>query len=597
MGFVSYIKERSSALLHAVVRFPAVVVMLIVLAAVSTVNIAREESSTRLVLSIVVAAFFALAAHSLLEKTGHNFLRKLIVIPAAALAGAGFYLLGLMGLSSGQMGVGPQKYQIRTWLLCSILFILFLAFQCFRNKVVFGLVFMSVFKAFFTSLLFSGVLFGGMALILTAVDNLLFRLAEKTYIYVAVWVWIVIAPIIFLSLIMTFKTDEKSIERDRKISACPSFFRVLLLYVIIPLLMIYTLVLVIYLGKTLVTGSDQELLRPLIMSYSIAVIIVYFLISEIENRLASFSRIVFPKIMAVIALYQVIVSVLELPKQGVDFSEYFIILISIYTVAMGVLMSIIPVKRNVIHILVLCGFAVFALLPFVNFYHVSVESQERVLVNALERNNMISNGDIVSNSSISKEDQILITRTFYFLESQEELDRINKFEMPIPSRSFQKLFGFEPAYDYGGKTYFGEPTVLSVNMNQAFATDGSDYLVAVNYVEAAVDKKSDNMLAEFTHDGSVYRISTRTGEGYYNFVISDSSNTDIFTAPFKDFVDGLRSIGGSGKENIIPLEQMTYKYTQGDISITVYVKSIVLYPEESAGLSFSYEPIILIDIG
>jgi hypothetical protein len=331
------------------------------------------------------------------------------------------------------------------------------------------------------------------------------------------------------------------------------------------------------------------------MSYSIAVIVVYFLISEIENRLASFFRLVFPKIMAIIALYQVIVSVLDITKQGVDFGEYFIILISFYAVTAGVMMSIFPVKKNVIHILVLCGFAVFALLPFVNFYNVSVESQKSVLVEVLDRNGMISNGDIISNSSVTREDRILISRTYDFLEGQDELDKISGIEMPFPSRKFAKIFGFDPEYGYGGMNYFGEPTVLAVNMNQAFATDGSDYLIPVNYIEAEADKKTSNVLAEFTHDGSVYRISASSGEGFFDFVISDSSNTVVLTAPFLEFVEGLRSIEGSGKENIIPLEQMTYKYTDGDMSITVYIKAIYLYPDDASSLSFSLEPIVLVD--
>lgn len=596
MGFAAYVKERSSALLHAVSRFPGVVVMLLVLAVVATSNIAREVSSVRLILSIIVATFFALAAHVLLEKEGRDLLKKLLLIPAAALAGMAFYFVGLMGLTNDPLGIGPQKFMIRTWLVCTVLFLLFLAIQSLRNKVVFGPVFMSVFKAFFTTLLFSGVIFGGLSLIFAAIDNLqILRIDPKTYAYAAVWVWILVAPVILLSLLMTYHKDEKSIERDKKLSSCPTFFRILLLYVIIPLLIIYTIVLLIYLAKTLMTVTGQELLRPLIMSYSIAVIILYLLTSEIENKFASFFRLVFPKIMAAIALYQIVVSILAFTKQGVDFSEYFIILISVYAVIAGVLMSIFPVQKNVIHILVLCGVAIFALLPFVNFYHVSVTSQKSVLSDVLDRNNMISNGDIISNSSVSKEDRILITRTFYFLEGQEELDQLSGFEMPIPSKSFSKLFGFEPEYGYEGMNYFGEPTVLTLSMKQAFDIEGSDYLVPVNFIEAESGKKSINILAEFTHNGVVYKIYTRAGTDSYDYVISDSAGTDVLTAPFMGFVDGLRSIDVSGKENIMPLDQMTYQYTQGDISITVYIKSIVLYPDESTGLSFYLEPIILVD--
>jgi hypothetical protein len=596
VGFVTYLKERSGALLHAVARFPGVVVMLLVLAAVTTSNIAREVSGTRLVLSLVVAAFFALASHSLLEKEGRDLLKRLLVTPAAVLAGVAFYFIGLMGAGTRQLGIGQQKFMIRTWLVCSILFLLFLAIQCLRNKVVFGTVFMSVFKAFFTALLFSGVIFGGLSLILAAIDNLqILRIDPKTYSYAAVWVWILVAPVIFLSLLMTYHKDENSIERDKKISSCPVFFRVLLLYVIIPLLIVYTMVFLIYLLKTLVTGTGQELLRPLIMSYSIAVIFVYFLVSEIENRLASFFRLVFPKIMAVIALYQVIVSVMDATKQGVDFSEYFIILISVYAVTTGVMMSVFPVQKNVIHILVLCGFAVFALLPFVNFYSVGVASQKSVMISVLDRNDMLGNGEIISNSSISEKDQILITRTYNFLLSLGELDKINGIDTPIQSADFTKLFGFDPEYGYGGMNYSGAPTVFVVNMNQSFAIDGSDYLIPEYFIEVETGKDSSNVLAEFNHDGAIYRISASSGEGYYNFVISDSSNADVLTAPFLDFIDGLRSVEGSEKESELPLEQMTYQYTEGNMSITVYIKSIQLYPDDTSNLSFSFEPIILVD--
>jgi len=235
------------------------------------------------------------------------------------------------------------------------------------------------------------------------------------------------------------------------------------------------------------------------------------------------------------------------------------------------------------------------LLPFVNFYNVSVESQKRVMLGVLDRNDMISNGEIISNSSISTEDRTLITNAYQFLQSQEELDKISGIETKLEFEDFSSIFGFSPEYGYVAPDYSGEPSKLSIDVMPAFPIDGSDYLVPVNYLEIETVKTSSVALAVFTHDGTKYSLSTRSGEGFCNFVISDSSNTDVLTAPFSGFVDELRGIEEPGKGRELPLEQMTYKYTEGDMSITIYIKSIVLYQDETSGLSFSLEPIILVD--
>lgn len=594
MKLIAYFKERSKALLYALVRFPAVVAALIALAVVMTVEVAAQESYPRLTMALTVTVFLALFAHILLEKAGSMLFRLLPI----AVAGAGFvlyYFLGLLEFEADNLYYGAGRYPLQTVVVCVIFLLLFLAIQSLRHGVVFGSVFMSVFKAFFTTLLFSAVIWGGLSLIIAAINELLFPLNPDTFSYIAIWVWILVAPVIFMSLLLTFRADEEGQTADKKRISIPAFFRILLLYVVVPLLAIYTLVLIIYLIKTVLTGEGRELLEPLILSYSIAVIMVFFLISEIEGKYPAICRFVFPKIMGVIALYQLIVSLIKAGNEGVLFADYFLILFSAFAVVAAVTMSILKKEKNHIHILILTAFALFSILPLVNFYGVSVRSQQQVLVDTLEKNGMLQGKDVVASESVSKESQIVITRAAEFLNRQGELDAV----INVPGQdtkyfeNFRALFGFEPNHGY--EQYYGDPKLrgIYIDRSQAIPLGDADYVVWSGiFVSDAGNTVTE--LGTFTHEGTDYTVQAEIVNGDCNIVLIDSTGMKLITAEVTGDIEKIIPSESDGKPETVAPEQMSLVFKGDGVLMKVYLMSVNLYDREDYNVRFKIDPMVLI---
>ncbi|NLW88246.1 MAG: DUF4153 domain-containing protein [Clostridiaceae bacterium] len=593
MKLIAYFKERSKALLYALARFPAVVAALIALAVVMTVEVAAQESYPRLTMALTVTVFLALFAHILLEKAGSMLFRLLPI----AVAGAGFvlyYFLGLLEFEADNLYYGAGRYPLQTVVVCVIFLLLFLAIQSLRHGVVFGSVFMSVFKAFFTTLLFSAVIWGGLSLIIAAIDELLFRLNPDIFPYIAIWVWILVAPVIFMSLLLTFRTDEEGKAADGKRISIPAFFRVLLLYVIVPLLAVYTLVLVIYLMKTVLTGEDRELLEPLILSYSIAVIVVFFLISEIEGKYPAVCRFIFPKIMGVIALYQLIVSLIKAGNEGVLFSDYFLILFSAFAVVAAVTMSILKKEKNHIHILILAAFALFSILPLVNFYGVSVRSQQQVLVDTLEKNGMLRGDEVISNESVPKEEQVVITQAAEFLNRQGELGEIVHLNTQGDFyKNFRAIFGFEPNHGY--EQYYGDPKLrgIYIDRSQAIPLGDADYVVWSGiFVSDAGNTVTE--LGTFTHEGTDYTVQAEIVNGDCNIVLIDSTGMKLITAEVTGDIEKIIPSESDGKPETVAPEQMSLVFKGDGVLMKVYLMSVNLYDREDYNVRFEIDPMVLI---
>ena len=163
----------------------------------------------------------------------------------------------------------------------------------------------------------------------------------------------------------------------------------------------------------------------MLVSYAITVILVYILASEITNRFTELFRKIFPKILIPIVVFQIIASCLKLSDMGLTHKRYFVIIFGVFAAIVGILLSFLPVRKNGIIALLLIVFSAISIVPPVDAFTTSRNSQTETLTNVLVKNNMLENNQIKANPSISNKDKEIITKAVSYLSMMEYTKKID----------------------------------------------------------------------------------------------------------------------------------------------------------------------------
>ena len=486
------------------------------------------------------------------------------VSQAAALAlAAAYYFVALSGYD------GSVKDTLRIVILCFALLFVCLWVPCLRWKTDFNDLFMTFFKAFFTTAFFMAIIWGGISLVLSAVDVLLFRLPVNLYSHLSVWIWVFTAPMLFLSLIPVFGGAEVEKEKQEHLARIPAFFRVLLSYVLIPLTALYTLVLLAYLVKTFVGGDPGDLLRPLILAYCIAVIALYVLVSKIDNKTTQLFRLIAPKLMLLIALYQVVNLIMKIPGEGIVFGRYFVILFGIFSVAAGVLMSILPLKKNVILAIVLTGFALVSITPPTDAFTVSTKSQIGILDRVLTANNMLQDGSIVPGSSLSEKDKAIITDAMQYLYDVKETDKVQgvseKFEMYV---DFENIFGFQPYYETASVDDQAAYYMYSRDTATPVEIGSYEYMITANGNNYQ-GKSQNEVVTTITDQGRKYDAAVVVDGDQIDIQLRDETGKVLVTASVVELINKMVQDNDSVSKEQLPAEAMTFDAEGTGVSIRI----------------------------
>ena len=468
MKLLKTILGKLAGISKAGARFPLAFLGLIAIASINAVSIENNHDFGKQIISLVVAVFCFIVAQVLSERFGKTIISKIIFYLAATAISIGYYFVIL---TENDISL---SISVKTTVAIFALLVSFIWIPSIKGKSDFNAVFMSIFKAIFTSAFFSAIIWGGISLIIVAVDQLLINVNQHAYLHTANIVWVVFASMLFLSLIPTFNGKETDEERIKKASSCPRFLEVLLSYVLVPLEAIYSLVLLLYIVKTVFTSNwNNNLLEPLSLSYCISVILLYVLVSDIKNRFATIFRKVFPKLLVLIALFQIVSSVTTVFSDGIVHTSYFVLMFGLYCVICGILLSIFPPKKNGIIAAIAIAFALVCITPRMDAFSVSFASQSSIIENTLEKNDMLKNSTVTPNANVSEEDKTKIVSAFSYINRINDTDRLDF----LPD-DFESYKDFEQTFGFPTKSYYAPIDTV----NKHYTNDSLQLIDIGNYV-------------------------------------------------------------------------------------------------------------------
>lgn len=543
MKRLSKLSQKLFNLTAAVTRYPITTAFLLLAAAINAYALSTDKSYDKAFMACIVGAVLSAVTQAAFERFFDKTSTRLGLAAVGAALAAGYYLLIRL------LPDYSTESRIRTAVMVFALVFAYMLMPAIKSPVSFNESFMAAFKALFQSILYSAVFFIGCSLIIAAFDTLIAPVSSDTYLHTANLVFVLLAPVLFLSLIPVYagrhnigdSGSPAAFAREETVARaayCPKFLEVLISYIIIPLAEIFTVILVLYIFLNV--GGDfwrNNLLEPLLISYAIAIMLILFLSARLENRMAVWFRKIFPKVLVPIVVFQLIASTFILRDTGVTHPRYFVILFGLFSVCAGVILSLSPVKMSGVVAALLIAFSIVSITPPVDAFTISRINQRQRLETVLTQNGMLQNNTLIPNAAVSESDKEKIASSMEYLYHINAVDNISWLPESFDFYAdFENTFGFS-RYDTPGKegryynVFIAPGLPISIEGYDIFVRASVDSGAAVQETISQFDKNGNNYtLAKTSRDGIAYFILTQTaGEELIAF------NTQEIFSRYNDF--------------------------------------------------------------
>lgn len=310
----------------------------------------------------------------------------------------------------------------------SHLFVSFASFFRQKTEMHFWQYNKNLFINIVLTVIFTGVLTGGVELAIVAVDKLFdFNFNDKIYLRVFYLLAIFGSSFIFLLF------NEKGLEYLEKEGNYPIVLKFFTQYILIPLLIIYVVILYFYSAKILINWElPRGWVSYLVLAYSIVGILAILLVHPLKENSAKswvkmFSKIFyFTLIPLLILLFTAIFT--RILEYGYTEPRYFVVLLSIW-LATVVFYFIINKNASIKFIPTsLFAFGLFALIfPYLNTFSVAKRSQKNQLIQILNENKLLDNKQKIDFSRrVVDSTATEIANKFEFLGKRNETESLIK---------------------------------------------------------------------------------------------------------------------------------------------------------------------------
>lgn len=583
---MKFIMRSFQGLVDAIKRFPLAFLSLVAETCLLWYLIALDRDPgafyLKWVFLLMVSTVVGISVEFVIERFNRSLKFKLIAY-GISLGLIAVYALIIWPSPEIDYLVGTRSAVTLFALICAALYI-----PSYKQSFEFNLVALTAFKAIFTSVLYALVLFLGLFATIASIDLLLFNIDEKFYGYTAVLVWVLFMITYFLSLLPDFNSqDEKAIAHRNEQTDYPKLLSILISYIAIPLVTIYSLVLFAYIVKIIVTFIwPIGQLGPMVLAYSMAGLVVYVLASNLSNAFAKIYQRAFPFVWIPIVLTQLISITIRLKAYGITESRYYLTLAALYSLGMAIYLVFIPVRRNHTIALVAMILALLSIIPPIDAFSISRWSQKSRLENILEEAGLLENGLLSPSANVSDEVRKETTSILNYMQQRHYLSDLDFLADDFDLyNDFADVFGFEMAYAYQEES---DTFNAFLDYNVIIPLDTYDVMFRYNFYRDSVqgnDPLYNFEINEISYHTSIVRVDTRN----YIVQIMDSNNQVIIeSAQTYSYVETLRDLSTQPKDQMA-IEDMSFEEESEILKMRIIFQNIFIYNDQA-----DYEIYVLI---
>ncbi|KAB1232217.1 DUF4153 domain-containing protein [Chryseobacterium viscerum] len=478
-------QETISRANEVIFRYPIILVMAL-LASIGAICIAESNFDEGTVyIRFTICACLGISLMFALKMLSQRIGKELL-LHASGIA----FLIGFYCILPDKKNNFTEVY-VYIIAITSLLFHLLVSFVPFLEKdreLRFWQYNKNLFVNFFLTVVFTGVLTGGVELAIVAVDNLFdFHFHHRAY----TDTFFVLA--IFGSSFIFLLFNDKGLNNLEKDGTYPVVLKFFTQFILIPLLLIYAAILYFYSAKILINWQlPRGWVSYLILAYSTVGILALLLVHPLKEENAKswvriFSKAFYYTIVPLIILLftAIFTRILE---YGYTEPRYFVLMLALWLLSI-VIYFIFNRKATIKFIPVsLFLFGAFALIfPYFNAFSVAQRSQKTELMNILSKNQLISGDKINFNKKVTDTIRTEIGDKFEFLAERKQgkflSNLLNQKDQTELSDNIEKGAFYGIKYDIQNK--FSDVNITSKNkpyeVNRIVLVSEKQILEIANY--------------------------------------------------------------------------------------------------------------------
>lgn len=413
-------QETLSRANKVIFRYPIILVMALLASVGAICIVETEHNEITAYIKLTICACLGISLMFALKMLSQRMGKELLL----HLSGIAF-LIGFYFILPDKKNNFTEDYVyiIAVTALLSHLLVSFIPFLDKNRELRFWQYNKNLFVNFFLTVVFTGVLTGGVELAILAVDKLFdFHFHHRIY----TDTFFVLA--IFGSSFIFLLFNDKGLNNLEKDGTYPIVLKFFTQFILIPLLLIYAAILYFYSFKILINWElPRGWVSYLVLAYSTVGILALLLVHPLKEENAKswvkiFSKAFYYTIVPLIVLLftAIFTRILE---YGYTEPRYFVLLLALWL--LSIVLYFIFSKRATIKFIPvsLFLFGAFALIfPYLNAFSVAKRSQKTELINILSQHQLISAGTINFNKKVTDTIRNEIADKFEFLAERKQVE-------------------------------------------------------------------------------------------------------------------------------------------------------------------------------
>ncbi len=513
MKIANMLKSIITSLYESLKRFPAAIVLsasAVILLMVLNHNNQyftgdTEELIVRIVMTLALGIPLTLCTRLIFERKGDmGLFRQIVVYLAEALGLALYFTFFLKDMSMASV---TRYIGINLSLYLAFVFIPY-----FYGRDDFELYVIKLLTRFFVTVIYSVVLFLGMVAILFTIDKLLeIRVDEKLYLDM----WLGVVGIFAVSF---FLAGVPSYKEQFELHDYPKLLKVLLLYIVMPIVSVYTAILYAYFAKIIITLQwPVGLVAHLVLWYSVICAVIIFLISPLreDNKWTRTFIFLLPKLILPLIIMMFFSIGIRVKAYGITENRYYVIALGLWALGVMIYSNRKGERKNIILLVSLSLIAFLSVVGPWSSYPISRFSQNQRLEGILMRNGMLSGGSIVkTDKAVSKVDKKEISQILGYFSNNHTLDAVKYLPEGFKMSQMDDVFGF-PNAEYSSDNNRHYFSYNSDMRNNPVDIEGYSYMLPMDNHRASWKISDYDIEIKYDDNTQEIKIST-SGRQIYN---------------------------------------------------------------------------------